>query len=138
MIPKEREKNFVKLKELTSKLSEVPGIIDTDWSLFPYENTEGPFPGMPLLDIPEAGITLFNEIEEDTTIKKHEHDEIEHLVVIDGSMELYFDDNTCLLVVQGESAYIPPKTPHIVKFPEKSKMVEITIPTSKEALSDEK
>lgn len=76
-------------------------------------------------------------LSKDTVFPKHFHPEKEVLIVYEGKIIIYTEDN-CYEVGQYETYIIEPGIPHAVHAEENSMVLAITIPASKEFPRDTK
>lgn len=127
----DREMRFERLKELSEHLIDFPGLVlsDAKKDVVRYKMEQGSLIGEGIYHGTECAI-MRCFAEAGTIMARHCHQEIEHIIVISGRMDVYLDNDNCLTLHPGEAIRLAPGTPHYIDYPENTWSLGITIPAS--------
>lgn len=118
-----------RLREITAKLQV---LTDPQRPWVEYATEHGTCFGHALYYRPDLAVQIAYA-EAQTTLPLHGHDEVEVIVVYQGSCDIYLGegkDADCVHVAAGECYRIPPNTPHVFDTPEDCRLVAVTVPAS--------
>lgn len=126
--------NLDKLKLMTKEFSEMDDLIPSWMPLSQVANAvevdvdTGYCVVFNLFNTDDIAVSRFY-CEKDTTFIEHSHEEEEFIIIYNGSVIVNMNGKT-YTANKGRSVYIRPKVIHTAYFPEKTRGIAITVPSS--------